>query len=147
MAKVHKTLRLESAVADRVSTHKEEGESDSAVYVRVIVAGLDAMEQNDATGARISPDNDPERVNTQQPSVDALNELLAAKDETIGALQSSVDILTAQVATKDDQIAKLTKLTDQAQQLQAITEAKALPAKTGISDRIKDFFFKGRSND
>ncbi len=108
MGKVHKSLRIDEALAGRVDAVKDDRESDSAAYSRIIEAGVSLLEAGggDAQGAAPTDPN--------------------AGGAAVEALAATVDVLTAQLAIKDEQIASLTRLTEQAQTLHAMQAAKAI---------------------
>ena len=71
----------------------------TAVYSRIVEAGLDALE------------NATQDEREQQPQ---------RNDELVAALEAHVATLTEQLAVKDEQIMAAVKLADQAQQLHAL---------------------------
>ena len=57
MRRIHKSLRIDAADAERVRALMADGESEAAAYGRVISAGLEALEgagDGDATASRAS---------------------------------------------------------------------------------------------
>lgn len=122
MAKTHISLRVEEQLSARVSGMAEPGESMAATYNRVIRAGIEALEQ--PTGAE-----------SGSAAQDTATALIAAKDAHIAALEATLATLDEQLHTKDEQLQNLAKLTDQAQQLHALTapETKAIAAESQTS--------------
>lgn len=108
MAKVHKTLRIEEALAERVKEAKREGESEAAAYARLVEAALDAPK---ATG--------------QESDSSAL----------VSALQANIDDLRQQVAVKDGQISELQAITKAAQTLHGVSEAAHVKQLDGGEER------------
>lgn len=146
MAKVHKSLRIEQALADRVRAAMAEGETETAAYARVIETGLDALE------ARAKPDAAEDAASGKQ---EGTKEQTAAEGrptpgerrgngetevlrDYVATLKDANARLTEQMAVKDEQIAALTRITEQSQALHAITEHKgtmALESETGKEKR------------
>lgn len=114
--KVHKSIRIDEALAGRVSALKASGESEAATFARVIEAGVEALEARPV---------EKEEAQGAPASGDGVAEALRDHLETLKAQLSAA---TAQLATKDEQIAALTRLTEQAQTLHALESAKALEA-------------------
>ena len=109
--KVHKTLRIERDLADKVKALATGGETETAVYIRVISAGVEALQ--------VQPDTDKDKEPAEAPS--GLVEALSAHIDT---LKADNERLAAQLDIKDRQIEALSVLTAQAQQ----TTTKALEA-------------------
>lgn len=142
MAKVHKSLRIEQALADRVRDAMAKGETETAAYARVIETGLDALE------ARTKPDateDAQEGTEEQAADEDRLtpderreNGEIEVLRDYVATLKDANARLTEQLAVKDEQIAALTRITEQSQALHAITEHKgamALESETGKERR------------
>lgn len=148
--RVHKSLRIDAALADRVRASMRDGESESAAYVRLIATGLDAMEHGDDGGG--SAPQAAAQAPTEAPEDSALVEALRAHVET---LRAQVGTMTGQMAAKDEQIASLTRLADQAQRLQAMgagadREPKPIEEMAGEVDQRRGGFFArvfGRGGD
>lgn len=111
MGKVHKSLRLDDSIADRVKESMLEGETETAAYARVIRAGLDAIDGND------------ERDNASS-DVSVLHDHI----ETLKTVNAE---LLRQIEVKDAQIESMTEITKAAQTLHAMNETKALEAADG----------------
>ena len=101
--KAHKSLRIDARNAERVAALRDASESEAAAYNRVIAAGLDVLEAEDAaevgTGADTA-DTDADRDNAY-----------------IKSLTAALDALAAQLEAKDEQIRTLGAIANQAQQL------------------------------
>lgn len=111
MAKVHESLRIEEAIAERVKAQAKDGESKAATYGRVLEAGLETLEGVTDHSAQ---EEQTERVAEE------------ASAGEVEALRDYVETLKAQVEVKDRQIETLTRITEQAQTLHAFTERKSL---------------------
>lgn len=124
MAKTHKSLRIEDELIAGVQAVRLEGESEAAAYNRVIEAGLTVLEADKAEPGKTAAgaDNEPQEA-AQAPT--------GADTRLVETLTATVDALREQLAVKDEQIAALTRLTDQAQQLHAAAEVKALDTAEG----------------
>lgn len=129
--KVHKSLRVEAATAERVRALMRDGESEASAYNRVLAAGLDAMEGEAGSGQTEADGG------TRASSGDAGGgEAMRAVSETLAALRGQLSVMASQLDAKDEQIRALTELAGQsqtiakqAQALHAVTEAKALPVE------------------
>lgn len=132
-SKVHKSIRLDASTVERVRALMRDGESESAAYVRVMEAGLDALEGRPAGAAEDSA-GDTRQAGTHGD--DGLRDALAGSLE---ALREQLGVMSAQLEAKDRQIQALTDLAAQSQTiaehsqaLHAMTEAKAIgTASTG----------------
>ena len=113
--RVHKTIRLERGLAERVKALGTEGESETATYCRVLSAGADALS---AQGAGDGGEQ-PEAGGNQGAA------LIASLRSHIETLQAANERLGAQLDIKDKQIEALSVLTAQAQQ--ATTKALDAP--------------------
>lgn len=124
MAKVQKCLRLDETLTDRLQELKAEGENDTALYTRILEAGATALEavKDEPGETAAGADNEPSEA-AQAPT--------GADTRLVETLTATVDALREQLAVKDEQIAALTRLTDQAQQLHAAAEVKALDTAEG----------------
>ena len=117
MGKVHKTFRLDEELAEGVSDLKAEGESESAVYSRIIKAGLDALEgraQEQTQGGKAAAGKE------ENPS--SLQAVVDAQAAHIATLEKQVDTLTEQLATKDKQLDKWADVAKGAQQLHGASD-------------------------
>lgn len=117
MAKVHVSLRLDGALAERVANLAAEGESTTAAYARVIEAGIRSI-------------GDQDGMETEQPAGDGAA-AVAFLQAHIRTLQETNDVYKSQLEMKDDQIRALSVLAGQAQELQSRTAAKAMEAGDG----------------
>lgn len=104
-AKVSKTFRIDQDTHDRVLALSEEGETPTATYLRVIDAGLEALEGKEAGEEPIEELTDAQ---------DAVNEPTGATEAT-AVLLRTIDALTAQLEAKDAQIRDLSALCADAQ--------------------------------
>lgn len=107
-AKVSKTFRIDQDTHGRVLALAEEGETPTAAYMRVIDAGLEALEGKQAAG------NTGEPIEAQTDDKSAVNEPTGATGAT-AALLRTIDALTAQLEAKDAQIRDLSALCADAQ--------------------------------
>ena len=138
MAKVHKSLRIEEELAQRVTNARQPDEAEAAAYNRVLAAGLDAIE-----GHYQEPVSEP-----QKPAEAAVSsELIKAKDETIALLKKQLEEANEraaqQLADANERTAKLLEdanqrtqealtVASQAQQLHALATGK----KQGFLKRL-----------
>lgn len=111
MAKVHVSLRIDSALAEQVANLAAEGESATATYARVIEAGIRSM-------------GDQGGMETERPAGDGAA-AIAFLQAHIRTLQETNGVYKSQLEMKDDQIRALSVLAGQAQELQGRT-AKAI---------------------
>lgn len=130
MATIKKSLRIDQETADKVSSLKAEGESESAAYSRVISAGVAALEGNQQGGG-----NDEANDQSGAPN----------QAEHISDLRAIINDLRGQVEAKDKQIDRLQELIAQAHRLHMTEQervvALALPSpKKGLGQRIREFF-------
>ena len=105
--KVHKTLRIERDLAERVEARGIEGESATATYCRVLEAGVKALETAQDGG---------QADEGTQTAGDASQALITSLQSHIDTLKGANAELSAQLAIKDKQIEALSVLTAQAQQ-------------------------------
>jgi small-conductance mechanosensitive channel len=131
VAKIHKTLRIEEELAQRVTDAKQPEETESGVYSRLLTAGLDAIEghnQEPASAAQEAP---------QKPAEAAVSsELIKAKDETISVLKKQLEEATEraakQLADANQRTQEALTVASQAQQLHALATGK----KQGFLKRL-----------
>ena len=121
MAKVAKTLRFEAALIERAEELQEEGESESALYVRLIERGIEAYKGKESAQERTES-----AVSSLQVEQDS-----GAQTALITALESHMNDLQKQPETKDGQIEALQNITQAAQALHGGAIVKALPAGQG----------------
>ena len=119
--KVHKSLRIDVDLAERVSALRADGETETATYLRAIEEGVTALEGGIESG------NDQEAEGDRKGPQ-------SASQQAIDALTRTIDLLAEQLEAKDEQIRTLSALTNQAQQLHAMGDHKAL------EDRRAGFF-------
>lgn len=115
-SRIHKSLRLEAGLADRVSALRASGESEAAAFARVIEAGVEVLEAR--------PLEDDGDQDAQQSDA----ALVAALESHVSTLKEQLDAMARQLEKKDAQIETLARLTEQAQTLHALETAKALEA-------------------
>lgn len=116
MSKVHKTVRLEEETFKRLEQLKQDGESDSAVIIRALEAGLSSLEVEPEQRA----DDMPEE------SSGDYSRLIDALEAHVASLTAEVDTYRRQLEVKDAQITSLTEVTKGAQLLHGLSEQKAL---------------------
>ena len=127
--KVHKTLRLDSSLAERVAALRRDGETDTALYARTIEAGAAALEGG-GRSLQAEAEAKPEEGGDSAGTVEAMRETIAIlkedrKDlrrqlaEQSEAHRKQLDTLAA-ITTDAQTIAK------QSQTLHAMTETKEL---------------------
>lgn len=130
MAKVHKSLRIEEELAQRVANAKRPDEAEAAAYNRVLTAGLEAIEghhQKQASAAQEAP---------QKPTEAANEAVIKAKDETISLLKKQLEEATKlaaqQLADANQRTQEALTVASQAQQLHALATGK----KQGFLKRL-----------
>lgn len=128
MAKIAKTLRFEAALIEQAEELQQEGESESALYVRLIEKGIEAYKEKE--GAQ-------ERTESAVSSLQD-NQQDGAQTALITALQEHINDLQKQLETKDGQINALQNITQAAQALHGGAIVKALPTGQG---RFKRAFY------
>lgn len=117
MSKIHKTVRLEPELAERIENLRAEEETSAAVYIRVLSAGVSTLE-----GA---PENVSEPLSTPQAPEDAAA-LVDALQAHVDSLRAEVESYRNQLEVKDAQILSLTEVTKGAQLLHGMSEQKQL---------------------
>lgn len=142
MAKVHKSLRIEEELAQRVTKAKQPDEAEAAAYNRVLAAGLDAIEEHYQ-----EPVSEPHEAPQKPTEAAVSSELIKAKDETISVLKKQLEEATEraaqQLADANERTAKLLEdanqrtqealtVASQAQQLHALATGK----KQGFLKRL-----------
>ena len=128
MGKVSKTIRLEEELAQSVEELRQDGETDTALYIRVIAAGVEAYKEKE--GAQERTESAVSSLQAEQDS--------GAQTALITALQEHINDLQKQLETKDGQIEALQNITQAAQALHGGQLVKALPAGQG---RLKRAFY------
>lgn len=127
MVKIAKTLRFEAALIEQAEELQQEGESESALYVRLIEKGIEAYKEEGAQ----------ERTESAFSSLQD-NQQDGAQTALITALQEHINDLQKQLETKDGQINALQNITQAAQALHGGAIVKALPTGQG---RFKRAFY------
>ena len=127
MVKIAKTLRFEAALIEQAEELQQEGESESALYVRLIEKGIEAYKEEGAQ----------ERTESAFSSLQD-NQQDGAQTALIAALESHITDLQKQLETKDGQINALQNITQAAQALHGGAIVKALPTGQG---RFKRAFY------
>lgn len=118
MAKVQRSIRLEANTIARIEARAEkDGATFSATIEKAISEGMDAMnrEQTDEPPSPVASALASDYIESLKAQVSTLEKQLDVKDEQIAAL--------------NEQAATLQRLTDQAQQLHAISEKQSAEAK------------------
>lgn len=115
MAKVHKSFRIEEAIAAAVSDLANEGETEAATYNRVLSAGVAALTASQS-------DNEQ----PQGGGVNLTPELFESMQAHIDTLKAANEKLGEQLEVKDGQIRALSVLTAQAQELHGAAVTKAI---------------------
>lgn len=124
MATVRKSLRVDAALAERISSAKLEDESENATYQRILSIGLERLDEK-------RPQSTPQT----EAGADNMDATPRAND-----LLLMIELLKEQLATKDAQLIQAQTLADQAQKLQART-LQALPeARLSLSKRLRAWF-------
>lgn len=103
MGKVHKTLRIEAELAERIDALKEAGESEAAAFSRILEAGAQTLEGGSDT-----------------PEAAQGGELVTSLQEHIDTLKAANEELSAQLSIKDRHIETLTDITKAAQALEGL---------------------------
>ena len=104
MAKVTKSVRLDQGIIDRVRVHRRENETESAALVRVIEAGLDALDGvEQPSGYEVPPEDAPQEADD--------GTLVAELRGRVDALEEENGRLWKQLETKDQQIERAQQTT------------------------------------
>lgn len=109
--KVHKSLRIDRGLADRMAALRRDGESDTALYTRALEAGAEALEG----GGR------PLEAEAEEPATEpgGDTEALEILRETVAMLKEDKEDLRRQLAEQADayrkQIDTLSVITTEAQ--------------------------------
>ena len=127
-AKVHKSLRLESDLVERVESLKQEDEPFSNALCRVLAVGCETLERStDYEG-----ENTPKGSVLQVEHDESTRKLIERLEADIARLEAEHEADRAAIADKDKQLAAaLTKAHDLAEQAHVLTgraqEVKQLP--------------------
>lgn len=140
MAKVHKSLRLDAELVERVTAHKLPGETEVTAFALVLSAGCDHLEgcqvgENTVRTRADQAEHGGEHAeNTQRNTPDPMGGTVEELRDHIETLKQTTAYMREQLKVKDEQIAVANRLADQAQiltgraqELHAMsTETKAL---------------------
>lgn len=105
-----KSIRISTETAARVEAHRQPEESNSRVYERILIAGLDALEDN-----RHGEDHSRQDAKAE-PDPSGYIDLLRQQN----------DFLREQISIKDAQIAGLSEIAKAAQTLHGLETTKAI---------------------
>ena len=135
MGTLHKSLRLEESLIERVENLKADNESLSKTFVRVLQIGCDVLE-SDTDGAQrgtvAQGDTDGAQIDAQG-GAQGKDKLIEHLEHEIERLEAEHEADRAAIAAKDEQIAraleKAHELTEQAHVLMGMQhQAEALPS-------------------
>lgn len=125
--KVHKTLRLDSGLAERVAALRRDGETDTALYARTIEAGAAALE---GEGRSLQAEAKPEEGGDSAGTVEAMRETIAILKEDREDLRRQLAEQSEAHRKQLDTLAAITTdaqtIAKQSQTLHAMTETKEL---------------------
>lgn len=125
--KVHKTLRLDSSLAERVAALRRDGETDTALYARTIEAGAAALEEG---GRSLQAEAKPEEGGDSAGTVEAMRETIAILKEDREDLRRQLAEQSEAHRKQLDTLAAITTdaqtIAKQSQTLHAMTETKEL---------------------
>ena len=127
-AKVHKSLRLDNDLVERVERLRNEDEPFSNAMERVLIVGCDSLERGTDDGT----ENTPENGVAQAEHDESTRKLIERLEADIARLEAEHEADRAAIADKDEQLARaLAKAHDLAEQAHVLTgraqEAKQLP--------------------
>lgn len=127
--KVHKTLRLESSLAERVAALRRDGETDTALYARTIEAGAAALEGG-GRSLQAEAEAKPEEGGDSAGTVEAMRETIAILKEDREDLRRQLAEQSEAHRKQLDTLAAITTdaqtIAKQSQTLHAMTETKEL---------------------
>ena len=131
-AKVHKSLRLDNGLVERVESLKREDEPFSNAVERVLTVGCDALERGTVCNTKEHGENTPKDGVPQLEHDESTQKLIDRLEADIARLEAEHEADRAAIADKDAQIAAaLTKAHDLAEQAHVLTgraqEVKQLP--------------------
>ena len=127
--KVHKTLRLDSGLAERVAALRRDGETDTALYARTIEAGAAALE-GEGRSLQEEAEAKPEEGGDSAGTVEAMRETIAILKEDREDLRRQLAEQSEAHKKQLDTLAAITTdaqtIAKQSQTLHAMTETKEL---------------------
>lgn len=127
--KVHKTLRLDSGLAERVAALRRDGETDTALYARTIEAGAAALEGG-GRSLQAEAEAKPEEGGDSAGTVEAMRETIAILKEDREDLRRQLAEQSEAHRKQLDTLAAITTdaqtIAKQSQTLHAMTETKEL---------------------
>lgn len=127
--KVHKTLRLDSSLAERVAALRRDGETDTALYARTIEAGAAALEGG-GRSLQAEAEAKPEEGGDSAGTVEAMRETIAILKEDREDLRRQLAEQSEAHRKQLDTLAAITTdaqtIAKQSQTLHAMTETKEL---------------------
>lgn len=127
--KVHKTLRLDSGLAERVAALRRDGETDTALYARTIEAGAAALEVG-GRSLQAEAEAKPEEGGDSAGTVEAMRETIAILKEDREDLRRQLAEQSEAHRKQLDTLAAITTdaqtIAKQSQTLHAMTETKEL---------------------
>lgn len=127
--KVHKTLRLDSSLAERVAALRRGGETDTALYARTIEAGAAALEGG-GRSLQAEAEAKPEEGGDSAGTVEAMRETIAILKEDREDLRRQLAEQSEAHRKQLDTLAAITTdaqtIAKQSQTLHAMTETKEL---------------------
>lgn len=130
-AKVHKTLRLEESLVNRIETLRKEGEPFSLAVNRVLAVGCDTLEN-------VARNAGTEHAETRAEHGESTQKIISLLEAENARLLAEHEADRAAISEKDEQLAAaLTRAHDLAEQAHVLIgrgqDVKALPA-TGKGD-------------
>lgn len=127
--KVHKTLRLDRGLAERVAALRRDGETDTALYARTIEAGAAALEGG-GRSLQAEAEAKPEEGGDSAGTVEAMRETIAILKEDREDLRRQLAEQAEAHRKQLDTLAAITTdaqtIAKQSQTLHAMTETKEL---------------------
>lgn len=127
--KVHKTLRLDRGLAERVAALRRDGETDTALYARTIEAGAAALEGG-GRSLQAEAEAKPEESGDSAGTVEAMRETIAILKEDREDLRRQLAEQSEAHRKQLDTLAAITTdaqtIAKQSQTLHAMTETKEL---------------------
>ena len=134
--KVHKTLRLEKDLVDRVEALRNEGEATSSAMTRIIAVGCDCLERGTDCGTgEHSVAHDVAQPVAQPEHDESTAKLIERLETDIERLTLEHEADRAAIADKDEQLARALErahdLAHQAHVLIGMEKTEALPSADG----------------
>ena len=128
--KVHKTLRLDGSLAERVAALRRDGETDTALYARTIEAGAAALEGGGCSLQAEAEAKPEEGGGDSAGTVEAMRETIAILKEDREDLRRQLAEQSEAHRKQLDTLAAITTdaqtIAKQSQTLHAMTETKEL---------------------